>query len=245
MDAITEQHTPPVDPPAADTLPPREQPTTDPKPRPRGGARPGAGRPKGSKNRPKAKPATAAQKAAGEAGRATQARNAADRKITERLTWGLSQPAQACQAAGFAFGAAHFAQTAPTAAEMIVKASHDWEDLRNLLERGTELVSGKALALAAIVTYALPVALYAAGQQGAAHAMSPVDPTEVAGVQMLMDLPPEIKAEINRQRMNGASDDEIAARLQLYGIGHFGPGAPGAFDGGAPAGSTPPAPGAG
>jgi hypothetical protein len=162
------------------------------------------GRPKGSRNKPRA---SRAANSTGEPKEPTVSQ--VDRKLIQNFTYLLAKPAEVSRGAGFAFGAAHFAETAQPTAQMIVKASHDWDELRQFLTNADKLVSGKVLLAGALLTYALPPVLALTGREAPAYFLSPVSPEQVAAIQLMM-IDPVLQQRIFDLRDQGYSDDDIA-----------------------------------
>jgi hypothetical protein len=185
------------------------------------------GRPKGSRNKPRARSTGSTS----EPKEPTVSQ--VDRKLIQNLTYLLAKPAEVSRGAGFAFGAAHFAETAQPTAAMIVKASHDWDELRQFLTNADKLVSGKVLLAGALLAYALPPILALTGREAPAYFLSPVSPEQVAAIQLMM-IDPVLQQRIFDLRDQGYSDDDIAtiintdATTSTNGQGSpAGPGVPG------------------
>jgi hypothetical protein len=169
---------------------PREQATRDPKPRKRGGKRPGAGRPKGAANKSKetkAKP------------------KVSDAAIQSALSQLLVSPAIPCsmipEDESREFLTMHFMGLGPVTAERLVELSHQSPELRALLEKltGTSLIGGLAMLS---IAYAAPPALWAFGMRPAAQA-----------IESYAGLTPEKLAEI---KLEAARQEEQLADEQRY-----------------------------
>jgi hypothetical protein len=184
------------------SVPPAEPPHPDPPPAVNRG-----GRPKGSKNKTTR---TRPSRAAGATGEPTV--SAVDRKLTASLTYMLLQPASISREVGFPFGVVHFSNSAKPTAEMIVKASHDFDELRTLLTSADKMVSGKVLFAAAIAGYLAPALLALRGVEGPAYMLGRATPDEVAAAGLIMP-GGELRDLVATLRGQGLSDDQIAASL--------------------------------
>ena len=183
------------------TVPPTEPPHPDPPPAVNRG-----GRPKGSKNKTtRARPS----RAAGATGEPSV--SVVDRKLTASLTYMLLQPASISREVGFPFGVVHFSNSAKPTAEMIVKASHDFDELRTILTSADKMVSGKVLFAAAIAGYLVPALLALRDLEGPAYMLGRATPDEVAAAALVMP-GGELRDLVQQMRGAGLSDDQIAAR---------------------------------
>ena len=184
--------------------PPAPPPITDPTPVKRG-----PGRPKGSGDR---KPRRTRTRSSSTAAAKEPTESQVDRKLKANLEFLLLKPAEVSRSVGFAFGTCHFAERAKPTADLIVKASHDWDDLRAALTAADRLVSGKVLFAGAVAAYLLPAILAATGRDAAAFMLSSVSPEQVAAVEMLMT-DSALAAHVHDLRASGLDDDQIAATL--------------------------------
>jgi hypothetical protein len=124
----------------------------------------------------------------------------------------LLQPASISREVGFPFGVVHFSNSAKPTAEMIVKASHDFDELRTLLTSADKMVSGKVLFAAAIAGYLVPALLALRGVEGPAYMLGRATPDEVAAAGLIMP-GGELRDLVATLRGQGLSDDQIAASL--------------------------------
>jgi hypothetical protein len=188
------------------------------------------GRPPGSKNKPRKRVRV----------RTTPTEptvSQVDRKLTESLEFLLLSPAEVSRGIGFAFGAAHFSETAKPTARKIVQASHDFDELRALLTNAEKMVSGKMLLAAALIAYLLPPIAALTGREGIAYLLSPVSPEQVAAIDALLS-DRELAARVQQMRADGLDDDQVAAILNGNGQGQQ-PGAAPGRSAAQPPGTTP------
>jgi hypothetical protein len=194
---------PDPDPPTGATV---TEPPPHPDPPP---TRNRGGRPKGSTDtKPRKRPSRA--RATGTPGEPTLTQ--VDRKLTASLEYMLLQPASISREVGFPFGVVHFSNSAKPTAQMIVKASHDFDELRTILTSADKMVSGKVLFAAAIAGYLAPALLALRGIEGPAYMIGRATPDEVAACQVLME-DKQLAATVNDLRRQGLSDDQVAAML--------------------------------
>jgi hypothetical protein len=199
-----------ADPPGAATL--TDAPAhPDPPP-----ARNRGGRPKGSTDsKPRKRPsrARANTTAPGE-----PTISQVDRKLTASLEYMLLQPASISREVGFPFGVVHFSNSAKPTAAMIVKASHDFDELRTILTSADKMVSGKVLFAAAIAGYLAPALLALRGVEGPAYMIGRATPDEVAACAELMTNQ-ELAQQVANMKRQGLSDDQMAAILNANATG--------------------------
>lgn len=225
---------PTAGPPPATSTPAPSARRGDPPPRRKSGGQPG---PRPGRRKTAAKGAAKTTTKTGESTASTaQLLAREDQKLVANLTKLLELPVVPSRAAGFAFGVAHFSEQARPSAELIVKASRDWPELRHALTNADALVSGKVLLAVGIVAYVGPVIAYTLGQQNLAFAASPASVEQVQAIDLMLSLPPDLAAAVAQAQREGMPEGAIAAMIERFY-------AQSAQQPGSPAGSGPPAPG--